>query len=271
MRFLVLLATLLGGSASLFAADDEEPASGQDEPPARERYFLLPIDIDTDSGAANGDAVIGRVLPTVSIPLRNQWTLLNLGIVTIADTPGGRPGSPGNPEALPGERVFGIGDLIDAVMFKKVGASWGAGMILTIPTATDDALGSGKWSAGPALLYLKKTGPWIFNVLAGDLRSFAGDDNRADIHQLMMRVTVRRTFGEKWFFIYSPIITANWNASSSQRWLVPLGGGIGRQFVGTTPVNVSLQFYNNVVRPDGAPRSVVRLGFTIPFRLPDMK
>lgn len=269
MRFFVLFAILFGGSTLLFAAEPEEPASGQDEPPARERYFLLPIDIDTDSGAANGDAIIGRVLPTVSIPLREQWTLLNMGIVTIADAPGGRPGSPGNPAALPSEKVFGLGDFTDAVMFKKVGGAWGAGMVFGIPTATDDALGSGKWSAGPALLYFKRTGPWIFNVLAGDLHSFAGDDNRADVHQLLLRANVRRTFGDKWFFIYSPIITANWNASSGQRWLVPLGGGFGRQFVGQRPVNVSLQFYNNVVRPDGAPRNVFRLAFTIPFSLPD--
>lgn len=251
-------------------ADAEEPeaASEPEEPPARSTYFLLPIEVDSDSGATNGDALISRILPANSIPIGKKWRLLNLGIVTIADAPGGRPGSPGNPSSLPGPPVFGLGDLTDAVLFSPQSAKWSLGAIFGIPTATDDALGSGKWTAGPAFRVFHQTGPWRLSLLGANLRSFAGDSQRADVHQLLVRGLVRRRIKEKWFFLYSPIITANWNASSNQRWLVPLGGGFGRAFVLRRPVNISLQYYSNVVRPDGAPSSVVRLGFTMPFNLP---
>jgi hypothetical protein len=40
------------------------------------------------------------------------------------------------------------------------------------------------------------------------------------------------------------IITADWNAPSSQRWIVPLGGGVGKIFhFGRLPVNMQLSAY----------------------------
>ena len=197
---------------------------------------------------------------------------MNIAMVTIADAPGGVPGRPGNPESVPGPNVFGLGDLTDAVLFTPAqpkGLGWGLGVGLGIPIATSDELGSGKWSAGPALRLAHHPGQWILSMLATNRWSFAGDSSRADTNQLLVRLLVRRRLGERWFFLYSPIITANWKASSDQRWLVPLGGGFGRSFKsGGTSVNVSLQAYGNVIKPDGAPDSLVRLEIVFPFRLP---
>ena len=36
-------------------------------------------------------------------------------------------------------------------------------------------------------------------------------------------------------------------------------------------VNIALQAYVNVVQPDGAPDSVIRLGVTFPFKLPERR
>lgn len=235
------------------------------------RVFLLPFEIESDSGADNGDAIIGRVIPVNSIVVREDWKLVNVAMVTIADAPGGRPGVPGNPEPIPGPKVFGLGDLTDAVFYTRTtseGLMWGVGVAVGIPIATDDLLGSGKWQAGPAVRLGHQVGAWRFGVLAANRWSFAGDSDRAEIHQLLARGLVRRTLGGKWFFVSAPIITANWNAASGQRWLVPLGGGIGRSFEFEPRLNVSLQAYANVVKPDGAPDWVARIGITFPVRLP---
>lgn len=230
--------------------------------------FALPIELDFDSGAANGDAIISRLIPVNSFALNKDWRLVNVALAVIADAPGGVPGSPGNPEPIPGPNVFGLGDLTDAVLLSKTqsnGLSWGVGVVFGLPVATDDSLGSGKWSAGPAIRLGYQSGPWRFGMLAGNLKSFAGDADRADVNQLLVRGLVRRELGNNWFFVYSPIITANWNASSDQRWLVPLGGGFGKSFkVRSTPVNLSVQAYSNVTKPDGAPDSVFRLAFVLP-------
>ena len=121
---------------------------------AVERVFLLPFEIESDFGADNGDAIIGRVIPVNSIVVREDWKLFNVAMVTIADAPGGRPGVPGNPEPIPGPKVFGLGDLTNAVFYTRTtseGLMWGVGVAVGIPIATDDLLGSGKWQAGPAV------------------------------------------------------------------------------------------------------------------------
>ncbi len=244
-------------------------SAAAEEPSRPPKYFLLPIEFDFDRGAGNGDAMISRLLPVNSIPVSDKWRLMNIAIVTLANAPGGVPGRPGNPDPVPGDTVFGLSDFADAILItpnKARGALWGVGALLGFPTATDGALGSGKWSAGPAVRIAHQSGPWRFALLAGTRWSFAGDEGRADISQLMMRGLVRRRLPNNWFFVYSPIITANWNASSGQKWLVPLGGGIGKRFpFKTTSVNVSFQAYVNAVKPDGAPDTVFRIAFVVPF------
>ena len=54
-----------------------------------------------------------------------------------------------------------------------------------------------------------------------------------------------------WYLSTSPVITANWEARSDNRWTVPIGGGLGRIFkIGDQPINARLTAYYNVVTPD---------------------
>ena len=49
----------------------------------------------------------------------------------------------------------------------------------------------------------------------------------------------------------APILTVNWKAENSQKWTVPIGGGVGKIFhFGKLPVNTQISAYYNVVRPD---------------------
>jgi hypothetical protein len=64
-------------------------------------------------------------------------------------------------------------------------------------------------------------------------------------------------------------MTANWNASSGNVWLVPVGGGIGRIMrLGFQPVNLSAQAYVNAKRPDVLPAPTWQLKFQIGFLYP---
>ena len=44
---------------------------------------------------------------------------------------------------------------------------WGAGPGVIFPSATDDSLGSGKWSAGPTGAVVRQQGPWTVFALVG--------------------------------------------------------------------------------------------------------
>jgi hypothetical protein len=51
-------------------------------------------------------------------------------------------------------------------------------------------------------------------------------------------------------------ITANWN-SSGEKWVVPVGGGVGRLFkVAKLPINIQLSVYHNVITPKNGARDL---------------
>ena len=252
--FALLLLAFAGASAA------DESSDGLRSPP---KSFALPTEIEHDFGAANGEATLIRLLPLYSFPLNEQWRLVNIDIVTLADAPGGVPGRPGNPNPVAGDEAFGLGDLLHTSFFTPEGQSgfiWGAGFILSAPTATDDVLGTGKWAAGPAVRLTYRQGPWNVGVLAGQRWSFAGSSSRPDLNSLIMRGTIRRQLPNNWYVVSAPIITANWDARSGQRWLVPVGGGVGRTFeLWQRGWAASVQGYYNAIRPDGAPDWAIRL------------
>ena len=255
-----LFAGLIVSAGSTPAAAQEQAPVGLRAPP---RAFALPMEVEHDFGAANGEATIIRFLPLWSVPLGEAWRLINLELVTAGEAPGGVPGGSVNPNPTPGERAFGLSDLIHGSFFTPEDQGpfiWGAGFILGIPTATDRVLGSGKWAAGPAIRLTFRTGPWNLGAIAGQRWSFAGDASRPDLNALIIRGTFRFKLPGPWYLVSSPIITANWNAPSSERWLVPLGGGPGITFgAGSHRWATSLQAYVNAVKPEGAPDWAARV------------
>jgi len=223
------------------------------------RYFALPLELDFDSGAANGDATILRLQALYTFPVRPDWKLVHLTILTLADAPSGTPAFPGTPGS---DNNSGISDLLHTSFYTPVvtgNTVWGWGAIATLPTATASGLGSGKWTAGPAVRVTHRVGNWNLGAVAGQRWSFAGSDNKNDVSQTMIRGAIRRQLGDGWYLVSAPIITANWKAAG-EKWLVPVGGGIGRRFqMNGHPWAFSVQGYYNAIRPDAAPDWIVRL------------
>jgi hypothetical protein len=235
--------------------------------PIARSFFALPLEFDFDSGAANGDATILRIMPLYTYPVLDRWKLIHLDIISFADAPGGTPAFPGSPAA---GQTAGMSDLLHASFYTPVRSGdfvWGFGAMLSAPTATDDSLGNGKWAAGPAFRLTYRTTDWNIGMIAGQRWSFAGSDNRADVNQLMIRGVIHRHLPNDWFFVSAPLIVANWDLPGED-WLVPVGGGIGRKFtLNKHPWAWSVQGYYNVIKPDSAPDWVVRFAIiaAIPF------
>ena len=50
--------------------------------------------------------------------------------------------------------------------------------------------------------------------------------------------------GDGWYLVSSPIVTANWEANSDNRWTVPVDGGVRRVFrISGQNINTTLQTY----------------------------
>ena len=265
---------LLAGALVFHASDLLAEETDSDSTFGTDGFFALPVELEVDSGATNGDATLLRISPLYGSPSANNWKIIHLDLLSFADAPGGVPGQPGNPDPVPGEKVLGLGDLTHASFFTPPSSGkliWGYGAMLSIPIATDSNLGSGKWSAGPAFRIAYRSGPWNIGLFGGQIWSFAGSRNRGDISQLIVRGAIRRELPNDWYFVSAPIITANWKAED-QRWKVPLGGGVGKVFrPKSNPWALSLQGYYNVIKPDGAPKWSVRLAVIAPLHFGNKK
>ena len=155
------------------------------------------------------------------------------------------------------DSVFGMGNITyqGFISPAKPGKLiWGAGPVLQIPTHTDDRLGTDKWSAGPGLVALAMPGKWVLGCLGYNIWSFAGTSDEDDVNSLLFQYFINYNIANGWYLTSAPVITANWEADSSQRWTVPLGGGIGRLVkFGKQPVDFKLQTFWYAEKSDNGP------------------
>jgi hypothetical protein len=183
-----------------------------------------------------------NIQPVVPFRLNEDLTLVTRTILPVVSQP-----------AAVGGNNNGIGDLNPTFfLVPKLPGRWtvGFGPTLVLPTASRDELGSGQWGMGPAAVAVYTRGAWVAGGLVNQIWSVAGDSDRRSVNQFLLQPFVNFNLPNGWYLVSSPIITANWQASSD-RWLVPIGGGVGRVFrVGSQPVNASLQAYANVAKPD---------------------
>jgi hypothetical protein len=231
--------------------------------------YSLPFKFTFDYGAANGEATFLNIQPVIPVTVGN-WNLINRVIVPLIDTPGLVTGTPEIPNPVPGDGATGLGDINYSVFLSPAEPGkviWGVGPSIMMDTATNDQLGSGKWSAGPTAVVLIQPKPWTLGMLGRQIWSFAGDSDRASVNQLLLEPFINYNLNNGWYLITDMILTANWQADSSNRWTIPLGGGAGKMFaIGSQKMNTKLEAYYNVEKPTGAPDWSV--SWTLQFLFP---
>lgn len=205
-----------------------------------------------------------NIQPVVPFGISENWNIITRTIVPVLYQPDVTSNSGGE---------FGLGDINTSWWLSpsKTGKLvWGIGPILQFPTATDDTLGTGKWAAGPSLVLLTMPGNWVVGFLANNIWSYAGDSKRDDVNQFLLQYFVNYNLPQGWYLVSAPINTANWEADSSDRWTVPLGGGAGKIVrLGKLPINAQTQAFYNVERPDFGPEWQLRV--QIQFLFPKSK
>jgi hypothetical protein len=207
----------------------------------------LENDFNPHTGIDKENSYVLQMKPVVPIKLSPDWNLITRTIIPVAQVPDLAPGVNG---------TTGLGDIQTSLFLSptKVGpVIWGAGPVISFPTATQDILGTKKLSVGPTVVALRSQGHWLFGTLVQNLFSVAGPKERADVNQMLMQPFVNYNLRKGWYLTSSPIITANWEVNSgNSRWTVPVGGGVGRiVHFGKQPVNMYTQFFRNAERPAG--------------------
>lgn len=142
----------------------------------------------------------------------------------------------------------------------------GYGAAIGIPTATEDALGSGKWTAGPAMIIARTGNPIIYGGLVQHIWSYAGDSDRDDISVTTLQPFFTYLLGGGWAASLNVEASYNWNADKD-KWTVPLATSLSKVVnLGGKYVNFGVAAVGYVERTDFAPDWELRVNATYVFR-----
>jgi hypothetical protein len=131
-----------------------------------------------------------------------------------------------------GQYRSGLGDtaFFDAIRISKDGAKneWAAGPLFVAPSATNTALGSGKWQAGAALIGIfPMTGGSVVGILATWQHSFAGNKDRPTTQVSSLQPFATYSIGGGYYVRSSGIMVFDFEKNA---YLIPLGVGFGKAF-----------------------------------------
>ncbi len=202
-----------------------------------------------------------NIQPVIPISINDDWNVITRTILPVISQP-----------APLDDRTNGIGDTVFTAFLSPANPGkwiWGAGPVFQVPTNNDKYLGNDNWGAGASgvVLHLEKGSPWVYGVLVNNIWSLTNDKQGASYSNGLIQPFLNYNFEGGLYLTSAPIATVDWQADSGDKWVVPIGGGVGKIFhLGKLPINTSLQAYNNVVSPQYGPNWQIR--FQVQFLFP---
>lgn len=250
--------TVTAALADGAAVESPTDLAVQDQNPLT-RYYVLRFEDNVQFGFGPDNEAINffRIQPLLPYKLSEDWSVLTRLIIPIAHQPW--------PDSTDGLSDIAAVSLLTPTRGGRF--TWGVGPGLILPTATDDAIGTEKWAAGPSAAAIYMTGPWVIGAVVQNLWSFAGAGDRADVNTLVLRPLLNFNLPRGWYLTSSPSIVANWEADAENRWFVPVGGGVGKVFaVGRQRLSTTAEAYYHVKAPSIGPdwQLRVQLSFLYP-------
>jgi len=266
-----LIAAALAFTLALTSSPLAQDTAGDDKAAAAElakklqnpvaSLIQVPIQNNWDFGIGSANAIryTANVQPVVPFSLNEDWNLITRTIVPVIYAEGTTNGA--------GSK-FGLGDVVQSFFLSPKaptsgGWIWGAGPVFAWPTATDSALGSEKWGAGPTAVFLRQDSGWTYGVLANHIWSYAGwgdQDVSATFLQPFLTYTTRKftTFG------INTESTYDWE---NHQWTVPLNLSVSQLLkVSKQPISLAIGFKYYADGPSGGPDWGLR--FTVSFLFP---
>jgi hypothetical protein len=203
----------------------------------------VPFESNFDFGGGTSETTYtGNVKPVVPFSLGKDWHLITRTIVPFVST----LSSDGS------HREFGVGDIAATVYLSPershAGWFWGVGPGLVVPIAKDDAIGTGKWSAGPTAAVIREHGGWTFSLLTAQAWSFAGDSSRSRVNATVVQPSVSFTTRRDTSLSAGTASLYDWTEGE---WTVPLELSLDQLVkVGKQPATVGLTARHGLWRPE---------------------
>lgn len=196
--------------------------------------------------------------PVVPISLTTNWNLISRTILPFISQ-----------DKMVGDgSQTGLGDITQSLFFSPKqpmggGWIWGAGPALLIPTATDDALGTGKFGIGPTAVLLKQQNGWTYGALVNHIWSVAGDSGRDDVNSTFLQPFLSYTTRTQTSFTLNTESSYDWEHS---QWTVPINVMVAQLVkIGKMPVQFQIGAKGYAEGPSGAPQWGIRFGIVLLF------
>ena len=258
MISLLCLAAILI-AAPLWAQEDAELAKKLQNPVANLISVPLQFNWDTGIGSKDASRYTLNVQPVVPFSIGKDWNLITRTILPFIYAESTVAG---------GDAKRGLGDIVQSFFLSPKaptsgGWVWGAGPVFLYPSATESALGSEKWGAGPTAVLLKQDSGWTYGLLANHIWSFAGWGDR-DVKATFLQPFVSYTTMTFTTFGLNTESTYDWKA---EQWTVPINATVSQLLkIGKQPISLSLGGRYYADRPSGGPDWGLR--FTLTFLFP---
>jgi len=212
---------------------------------------------DQKVGPGEDTRFILNLQPAMPFTLSENWNLIARLIVPFVSQPALFEG---------GSPTFGVSDVLTSFFFSpsRPGAViWGVGPAISMRSASEPTLGTGKWSAGPSIVVLRQTGPWTYGMLWNQVWSFAGDPARRDVNQMFLQPFVSYQATPSVTLSMSTETTANWE-SDDHTWTVPIQVFVSKlSSFGPFPASYQLGLGTFVSKPEIGPSWRLRLNMVI--------
>jgi len=232
-----------GGRALDLAVEDLNPLT---------RLYVMRFEDNVQFGFGPDDEPLNffRIQPLFPVELNEDWTLLTRVLVPLAHAPW--------PETADGLSDVNVTSLLSPARGQHF--IWGVGPSLVLPTGSHERLTTNKWVAGPSGAAVYNGRRWQVGLLVQNLWSFAGDGSRDDVDVMGLRPLVSYHFDNGWYLSSSPSIVADWEADGGNRWLLPVGGGVGKVLsIGGQRISALVEAYHHVLSPEIGPDWQLRL------------
>jgi hypothetical protein len=262
-RFALTFLCVAGLFASVAHADDNEQLAKKLSNPVA-ALISVPFQENVDYRiGANNDGVIYKlnIQPVVPIKLTDDWNVISRTILPVVHW---------NKDVAPSEGTrFGLSDTTQSFFFSPAKPSswgnliWGFGPALLLPTATEGALGTQKWGAGPTAVLLKQSGPVTMGFLANQIWSFAGNTHRQRVNQTYFQPFLSYTTKTATTFGVNLESSYNWPTSD---WTIPANFTVSQVFkLGPQIMSAQLGYRSYLDAPTNGPSWGLRAAITFLF------
>jgi len=212
---------------------------------------------DFGLGTREATATTMNFQPVIPFAISNSTNIILRVIMPLTS----QPSSDGT------VRYSGVGDVLTTVFFSpsKLGRIiWGVGPALSLPTASNNHLGTEKFAIGPSVVLLTQPGKFTVGALANQLWSTSGAKDRVSVNQIFLQPFLNYNLGNGLATGVSMEASGAWHAD--EMWTAPLLFSVSKvTTLGKRPVNLSVAGGPTVAAPGGGSSWRFRLSATFLF------